>query len=41
MVRSDDLQGEVGQPDNVQAETAAEFDALLPSILDMSFKGKL
>jgi hypothetical protein len=25
----------------LQAETAAEFDALLPSILDKAFNGKL
>jgi hypothetical protein len=27
--------------DHLQAETAAEFDALLPAILDKAFKGGL
>jgi len=35
------LQAEVDALKRLQAETAAELDALLPSILDKSFKGEL
>ncbi len=37
----DDLQAKVDSLKDLQAETAAELDALLPSILDKAFKGKL
>jgi type I restriction enzyme S subunit len=37
----DTLQAEVDALKRLQAETAAELDALLPSILDRAFKGKL
>ena len=37
----DALQAEVGAAERLQAETAAELDALLPSILDKAFKGEL
>jgi type I restriction enzyme, S subunit len=37
----DALQAEVGALKRLQAETAAELDALLPSILDKAFKGQL
>jgi restriction endonuclease S subunit len=37
----DALQAEVGALKRLQAETAAEFAALLPSILDRAFKGEL
>lgn len=37
----DGLQAEVGALKAAQAETAAELDALLPSILDRAFKGEL
>ena len=37
----DALQAEVGAMKRLQAETAAELDALLPSILDRAFKGEL
>jgi len=37
----DDLQGKVDALKRLQAETAAELDALLPSILDKAFKGEL
>jgi type I restriction enzyme S subunit len=37
----DTLQGEVDVLKRLQAETAAELDALLPSILDRAFKGEL
>jgi type I restriction enzyme S subunit len=37
----DALQGEVDALKRLQAETAAELDALLPSILDKAFKGEL
>jgi len=33
--------GKVGELKCLQAETAAELDALLPSILDRAFKGEL
>ena len=35
------LQAEVDALKRLQAETAAELDALLPSILDRAFKGEL
>jgi type I restriction enzyme S subunit len=38
---NDSLQAEVNQLKALQAETAAELDALLPSILDRAFKGEL
>ncbi len=37
----DDLQVKVGALKHLQAETAAELDAMLPSILDRAFKGEL
>lgn len=37
----DALQTEVDALMRLQAETAAELDALLPSILDRAFKGEL
>jgi len=37
----DGLQAEVDALKRLQAETAAELDALLPAILDHAFKGKL
>ena len=37
----DALQAEVNALKRLQSETAAELDALLPSILDRAFKGKL
>ena len=37
----DDLQAKVDSLKDLQAETTAELDALLPSILDKAFKGKL
>jgi type I restriction enzyme S subunit len=37
----DSLQAEVDAVKRLQAETAAELDALLPSILDRAFKGEL
>jgi type I restriction enzyme S subunit len=37
----DALQAEVDRLKAAQAETAAELDALLPSILDRAFKGEL
>jgi type I restriction enzyme S subunit len=37
----DALQAEVDKLKCLQAETAAELDALLPSILDRAFKGEL
>ena len=41
MAYLDSLQAKVGAVKKVQAETAAELDALLPSILDKAFKGEL
>jgi type I restriction enzyme S subunit len=35
------LQAKVDALKRLQAETAAELDALLPSILDKAFKGEL
>jgi type I restriction enzyme S subunit len=35
------LQAQVDALKKLQAETAAELDALLPSILDKAFKGEL
>lgn len=37
----DALQREVDGLKRLQAETAAELDALLPAILDRAFKGEL
>lgn len=37
----DDLQAKVDQLKRLQAQTAAELDALLPSILDRAFRGEL
>lgn len=37
----DDLQAEMDYLKKLQAETAAELDALLPSILDRAFRGEL
>ncbi|MFM9963055.1 MAG: restriction endonuclease subunit S [Planctomycetaceae bacterium] len=37
----DTLQAEVDALKRLQAETAAELDALLPAILDLAFKGEL
>jgi type I restriction enzyme, S subunit len=37
----DDLQAKVDGLRALQAQTAAELDALLPSILDKAFKGEL
>jgi type I restriction enzyme S subunit len=37
----DDLQAKVDALKELQAETATELDALLPSVLDMAFKGEL
>ena len=41
LVELDALQAEVDALKRLQAETAAELDALLPSILDKAFKGEL
>jgi type I restriction enzyme S subunit len=41
VVELDALQAEVGVLKRLQAETAAELDALLRSILDRAFKGAL
>jgi type I restriction enzyme S subunit len=37
----DALQAEVDALKRLQAETAAELDALIPAILDRAFKGEL
>ena len=37
----DGLAGQVAALARLQSETAAELDALLPSILDKAFKGEL
>jgi type I restriction enzyme, S subunit len=37
----DTLQAEVDALKRLQAETAAELDALLPALLDRAFKGEL
>jgi len=37
----DGLQAKVDQLKALQAQTAAELDALLPSILDKAFRGEL
>jgi type I restriction enzyme S subunit len=37
----DALQAEVDTVQRLQAETAAELDALLPAVLDRAFKGEL
>ena len=41
MAKLDGLQAEVDALERLQAETATELDALLPSILDKAFKGEL
>jgi len=41
VVELDTLQAEVDAMKRLQAETAAEIDALLPSILDRAFKGEI
>ena len=41
VAESDTLQAEVEDMKRLQAETAAELDALLPAILDRAFKGEL
>lgn len=37
----DDLQAKVDRLKALQAQTAAELDALLPAILDKAFKGEV
>jgi len=37
----DDFQAKVDRLKALQAQTAAELDALLPAILDQAFKGEL
>ena len=37
----DGLQAKMDELKRLQAETAAELDALLPSILDRAFRGQL
>jgi type I restriction enzyme S subunit len=39
--RLDALQAEVDALKRLQTDTAAELDALLPSILDRAFKGEM
>lgn len=41
MAELDELQAEVDRLKALQAQTAAEIDALLPAILDRAFKGEL
>ncbi|MGA2034206.1 MAG: hypothetical protein ABSG68_18330 [Thermoguttaceae bacterium] len=41
MAYLDELQAKVDCLKAVQAQTAAELDALLPSVLDKAFKGEL
>jgi type I restriction enzyme, S subunit len=41
VVELDALQAEVDALKRLQAETAAELDALLPAISDRAFKGEL
>ena len=41
VVYLDDLQAKVDSLKQLQSETTAELDALLPSVLDRAFKGKL
>jgi hypothetical protein len=38
---SDTLRAELKELECLQAETATELDALIPSILDRAFKGEL
>jgi type I restriction enzyme S subunit len=40
-IKLDALQAEVDELKRLQAEPAAELDALLPAILDRAFKGEL
>ncbi len=37
----DELQAEIERLKRLQADTAAELDALLPSLLDQAFRGEL
>lgn len=41
MALLDNLQAKVDTLKRLQVETAAELDALLPSILDRAFRGEL
>ena len=41
MAELDGLQAQVDALKRLQAQTSAELDALLPSILDRAFKGEL
>ena len=41
MAYLDNLQAKVDALEKLQAETAAELAALLPSVLDKAFKGQL
>ena len=41
MAELDALQAEADELKRLQVETAAELDAMLPSILDKAFKGEL
>ena len=41
MAELDELPAEVNALKRLQAETAAELDALLPALLDLAFKGEL
>jgi type I restriction enzyme S subunit len=41
VAKLDALQAQAGALKKLQTETAAELDALLPSILDHAFKGDL
>ncbi len=41
IVYLDDIQSKVGSLKQLQSETSAELDALLPTILDKAFKGEL
>ena len=41
MAKLDALQAPVDGLKRLQTETSAELDALLPSVLDTAFKGKL
>jgi len=41
LAKLDALQGQVNRLKALQAQTSAELDALLPSILDRAFRGEL
>lgn len=41
VTKIDALQAKTATPNNLQAENAAELDALLPSLHDRAFKGEL